>query len=269
MNSNADESNGQRLVDLVDSAPGARDFNVFDSVLSDLQPIFEFTKDLSGPEAVTALRRAFELFEQHIRQQQLAFVEFAVLNGWIGLERYITDEIVKLLLRVIADSGMDAANARVAQLFTFERIEKAVRGWGTIPYFENRLQVCSDLLAAYKLGLHSVVIPTLLPLAEGLAAEIVRGDPSSTRVVRQAAALKLRMNPDEPLEKFSDAILTIVEKMYYARTDFGQPVQAGWFNRHRILHGRSASYATPSNSIRAFLLVDTLADIWESSKRLG
>ena len=65
MNSNADESNGQRPIDLVDSAPGAGEFNVFESVLSDLQPIFELTKDLSGPEAATALRGAFELFEAH------------------------------------------------------------------------------------------------------------------------------------------------------------------------------------------------------------
>jgi hypothetical protein len=269
MNSNVDESNGQRPVDLANSAPGAGELNVFDSALSDLQPIFELTKDLSGPEAAIALRRAFELFEQHIDQQQVAFVEFAVRNGWIGLERYITDEIVKLLLRVIAESGMDAANACVAKVFRFERIEKAVKGWGTIPYFENRLQVCSDLLAAYKLGLHSVVIPTLLPLAEGLAAEIVGGDPSSTNFVRRAAQQKLGTNPDQPSEKFSDAIVTIVEKMYYAKADFGQPVEAGRFNRHRILHGRIASYATPSNSIRAFLLVDTLADIWQTSKRLG
>jgi hypothetical protein len=266
MNSNADDSNGQQALD---AAPvDGEEFDVFESMLSDLQPVFDIAKDLSGPEAATLLRKAFELFEQNIRQQQRAFVKFAVDNGWIGLERHITDEIVTLLLDVIAESGIDAANARVPQLFTFERIEKAVNGWGNIPYFEKRSDICSDLFAAYKLGLHSVVIPALLPLAEGLAAEIVRGDSKGTKVISQAVALNAR-NPDQHLEEFAEAIVSIVGKIYYASTDFGQPVQPGWFNRHRILHGRSADYPTPSNSIRAFLLVDTLAGIWQRANRLG
>ncbi len=269
MNSKDEKLNQEQELDHEDAAPPGSAFDVFEALLSSLNPLFELARDLSGPDMAMVFRKAFELFEEHIRQQQRAFIEFAVENGWIGLERHITDEIVALLLKVIEENGVEAANARVPQVFPFESIETVVRGWYAVPYFENRLQICSDVLAAYKVGLHGVVIPALLPLAEGLALEIVKCNPRNTDTVTRAAALNAKMNSDRSTEEFCEAIARIVEEMYYARTDFGKPAEPGWFNRHRILHGRSADYATPSNSIRAFLLVDTFTDVWHELNRLG
>lgn len=52
----------------------------------------------------------------------------------------------------------------------------------------------------------------------------------------------------------------------YGRQDFSQSATPEQLNRHRILHGRVPDYGTAANSIRAFLLVDTVAGMWH---RLG
>jgi hypothetical protein len=61
---------------------------------------------------------------------------------------------------------------------------------------------------------------------------------------------------------FGAATMEILERSYYGWEDFSQPAIPEQFNRHRILHGRISDYGTAANSIRAFLLVDTVADMW-------
>ena len=50
--------------------------------------------------------------------------------------------------------------------------------------------------------------------------------------------------------------------LYYLKSNFEQAAAPGSFNRHRVLHGRIPDYGTAANSVRAFLLVDTVADMW-------
>jgi hypothetical protein len=135
-----------------------------------------------------------------------------------------------------------------------------VSNWASIPYLMCRRKICSDVIEAYRMGFHSLVIPALLPLAEGLACEIVQGDPSRTDTVKLAA--KIQMNHPTTDADFGAATLAVLEGSYYSKSNFGQAASPEAFNRHRILHGRTPDYATPANSIRAFLLVDTVADMW-------
>jgi len=104
------------------------------------------------------------------------------------------------------------------------------------------------------------VIPALLPLAEGLASEIVQGNPRRTDTVQRAA--KAQMNHPATDADFGSATLEILERSFYAEADFAQAAPPETLNRHRVLHGRIPDYGTAANSIRAFLLVDTVADMW-------
>jgi hypothetical protein len=219
---------------------------------------------LSRPEVAAAISAAFQDFECRMREEEKGFVDFIVQNGWVGLERHFTSDQLRLLIRISAEQGVDAANARVPDFFSEERLENMVQGWQSIPYFENRSQLCSDSIQAYGMGQHTLLIPALMPLAEGLSAEIVGGSPNATDKVRRAATAQ-NHHPSSDSE-FSVATVAIIEH-YYQRTNFGQDAAPALFNRHRILHGRSADYATPCNSLRAFLLVDTVADIWFRLKR--
>lgn len=242
------------------NSPCVPAFEIIGNVLPSLKPFFEFVEFLSRPECAKAIRQAHEDWEHHFRKQDQALLAFAVNCRWIGLERHFNSEQLWLLMRLAAENGEDAANTRVPEFFRVERIEEMVGGWATIPYLTCRQQIYLDAVEGYRLGLHTLVIPALLPLAEGLAYEIVQGNPGRTDTVTRAA--KVQVNHPTSDDDFGAATLAVLEDSYYLYTQFGQPANPGMFNRHRILHGRSPDYANAANSIRAFLLVDTVADIW-------
>jgi hypothetical protein len=238
------------------------------ALFSDMEPLFEAIARFSRPEVAAAfsaaIREAFEDFERRTREEEKAFVDFVVQNGWVGLERYFTSELLHLLVQIGAEQGIEAANARMPDIFSIERLETMVGGWRGIPYLEDRSQLCSEAIQAHRLGLHTLVPPALIPLAEGLAAEIVGGRPNATDKVRRAARAQ-QHHPSSDKE-FGVATVAVLED-YYQHTNFGKAAAPALFNRHLILHGRSADYHTPCNSLRAFLLVDTVADIWYRLKK--
>jgi hypothetical protein len=225
-----------------------------------LKPLFDIARHLAKPEVRAALAEGFKEFERRIQEEEQAFLDFIVRHGWIGLEHYVTSEQVRLFIKAESDSGPDAADKLVCACFLPESIETMISGWQQIPYFQTRKQVCDDVIRAYRMGIHSLVVPALLPLAEGICAEVDGIDPGSTRTV-QDAAKKVRFS-SEIDEDFGTAMIDVIEKSYYRKSDFR--VQESGFNRHRILHGRSADYATPANSLRAILLVQTVIRIYQS-----
>lgn len=230
-----------------------------ETVLPDFKPLFDLIRHLAKPEVRAALAEGLRDFERRIQEEEQAFLDFIVKHGWIGLEHYVTSEQLHLFLKAESQSGPEAAEQLVAACFPLETIEEMVSGWQHIPYFQARKQICADVIKAYQMGMHGLVIPALLPLAEGICAEVQGADPRSTRAV-QNAAKKVRFS-SELDENFGTAMVNVIEKFYYRKADFR--IHEPGFNRHRILHGRSGNYATPANSIRAILLVQTVVNIYQ------
>jgi hypothetical protein len=52
---------------------------------------------------------------------------------------------------------------------------------------------------------------------------------------------------------------TIVKTVVYSHFDFGTTTRPSSLNRHGILHGEIADYATEAHSLKTFLLIDTIA----------
>jgi hypothetical protein len=233
--------------------------SLVETLLPAFKPFFDLIEFFSKPENVKAVRQALEDWERSYQEHNRALLAFTVNNCWIGLERHFTDEQLSLLMRFAAESGDDAANKRLPDFFRIPRIEEMVARWSDIPYLKCRQRIYLDAVEAYRQNLHTLVIPALLPLAEGLAAEIVPAHARRTDAVTRAA--KVHVNQPSS-DDFGVATLSVLEDAYYLPTDFTQPAPREMFNRHRILHGRIPDYASAANSIRAFLLVDTVADFW-------
>lgn len=227
--------------------------------LEGLEPLFRFLALASMPGSAQAFRRAFENWKAYFEQQEKVLLAFTINHGLIGVERHFTDEQLWLLIRWTMEHGDAVVNQRLPEFFTLKEIEPMVDAWGSIPYLMSRKKICSDAVQAYRMGLHSLVIPALLPLAEGLASEIV---PDPRRVDAVKLASKAQMTHTTTDADFGAATLEILERLYYGRVDFAQPAALEQFNRHRILHGRVPDYGTAANSIRAFLLLDTVVDMW-------
>jgi hypothetical protein len=227
--------------------------------LESLQPLLQFVVLASMPGSADAFRQAFDDWKLYFQQQDKALLAFTIQHGLIGVERHFTEEQLWLLVRWTVEHGNDVVNRRLPEFVTLKQIQGMVNGWESIPYLMYRKKICADAVEAYRRGLHNLVIPALLPLAEGLASEIVP-DPRRTDTVKLAS--RAQMTQPSTDADFGAAALEILERSYYGSEDFSQPATPEQFNRHRILHGRIPDYGTAANSIRAFLLVDTVADMW-------
>ncbi len=228
--------------------------------LESLTPLLRFFALASMPGSAEAFRKAFEDWKLYFHQQDKVLLAFTIQHGLIGVERHFTDEQMWLLIRWTVEHGGGVVNRRLHEFLSLKEIEAIVNSWSSIPYLMSRKKICDDAVEAYRTGLHTLVIPALLPLAEGLASEIAPCGPRRTDTVKLAS--KAQMSHPSTDSDFGAATLEILECSYYGREDFAQPAAPEQFNRHRILHGRVPDYGTAANSIRAFLLVDTVADMW-------
>jgi hypothetical protein len=228
--------------------------------LEGLQPLLRFLVLGALPGSHKGFKQAFEDWKLYFQQQDKVLLAFTINHGLIGVERHFTDEQLWLLIRWNMEHGDEVVNRRLPEFVTLKAIQEMVRGWESIPYLMCRKKISADVLDAYELGLHTLVTPALLPLAEGLASEIAPCDPRCTNAVKLVS--KAQMSHPTTNADFGSATVEILERFYYGWQDFSQPATPGQFNRHRILHGRVPDYGTAANSIRAFLLVDTVADMW-------
>lgn len=234
--------------------------DLINTFLESLTPLLRFFALASMPGSAEAFRKAFEDWKLYFQQQDKVLLAFTIQHGLIGVERHFTDEQLWLLIRWTLEHGSDVVNRRLHEFLSIKEIEAIVHSWASIPYLMSRKKICDDAVEAYGMGLHTLVVPALLPLAEGLASETAQCDPRRTDTVKLAS--KTQMSHPSTDADFGAATLEILERYYYGREDFARPASPEQFNRHRILHGRVPDYGTAANSTRAFLLVDTVADMW-------
>jgi hypothetical protein len=189
---------------------------------------------------------------------------FAVLTrgGWLGMERHLTGPQVRTILDIAQRSGDDAANRAIANYFAkddWALVTAMSEEWFDIPYFKAREPIVRDAIAAHRSGKFTLSVPTLLPLAEGLAAEIV-GPIPNVNVVKQVA----RDWKTQEQELWTQLYVDVVIDVMYGNVDFAN--KPPYLNRHFILHGRAADYATDLNSLRVILLVDSVAHLWREKE---
>ena len=202
--------------------------------------------------------------EVHLKAQEKLHA-----TGWIGLEDHLIDEE----LDQVAEQPDEGLDAYVSGLFAeneHERLREMLDDWMDVPYLAIREPLLQQCLAAHVAGLWGVVIPTLLPLVDGLSAEIAQvpgilGDRKAGEVIKVSAVISAYRS-DAVLETIADRWTTItiefVQNQVYRCTKFGvDSPPPNPFNRHWILHGRLPEYWSEANSLRAFLLVYVLAQV--------
>jgi hypothetical protein len=190
---------------------------------------------------------------------------FAVLTrgGWLGMERHLTGPQVRTILQIAQASGDDAANRAIANYFAKDDwaiVTAMSEEWFDIPYFKAREPIIRDAIAAHQAGKFTLSVPALLPLAEGLSAEIV-GPIPHVNVVKQVA----RDWTTQEQELWTQLYVDVVIDVMYDNVDFTN--KPPYLNRHFILHGRVPDYATDLNSLRVILLADSVAHLWRAKQK--
>ena len=142
------------------------------------------------------------------------------------------------------------------------RISEITDGWSSIPYLRDRQAIIRDALSAHREGRFTLSVPALLPLVEGLSVEILGNAVRNENAVKAVARDWKQRESEVWAQVFADVIEHVVYKRYDFRTD-----PAPYLSRHGILHGRIPDYANEVNSIRVFLLIDAVADLWFAKQK--
>ncbi len=245
-----------------------------------LDDIFGFVQLISGDAA--GMRKAAEQWMNDLQKNMAALVEqlakanaeyekveteaFEVLRrgGWLGMERHLTGPQVRTILSIAKTRGETVASNALKNYFGADDHALLIsmsETWLGIPYFKRREQIVRDAMAAHRAGQYTLTIPALLPLAEGLSAEIV-GKVGSQNVAKAVARQWKAREKEIWAELYSYVVIHVIYKTY----DFARD-QAPYLNRNGILHGRVPDYGTELNSLRVFLFVDCVADLWRKNER--
>lgn len=234
--------------------------NLHDNVVQNTQDWMtelQRTLDNSSREFAAAMAQ----FE---KEQDEAFKVIA-LGGWVGMERHFTSLQARVVHQLHNAEGDVAMNNAVADYFNRNDcalLSEMVDTWSRIPYLSLRKSIIEDVLWAHRQGRSTVSIPALLPLAEGLSADIMGGPVRDRNVVKAVARdWKLRET-----EIWSEVFADVVEHVIYRYYDFYTD-PAPYLSRHGILHDRVSNYATPLNSVRVFLLIDAIGFLWLDKQR--
>jgi len=163
---------------------------------------------------------------------------FEILNrgGWLGMERHLTGPQERLIHQIAKSKGEDEAHEILRKLFStndWNLLAAMIEQWVDIPYLRNREKIVRDALAAHRARQYTLSVPALLPLAEGLSAEIV-GSAVGRQNVAKAVARDWKAREQEV---WAEIYLDLVTNVFYKYYDFDKD-PAPYLNRNGILHGR-------------------------------
>lgn len=226
----------------------------------------------SAEEFIAELSRNFTAMAEQVAKgmaeyEKMEAEAFELLKrgGWLGMERHLTGPQVRSILEISKTHGEQKAHDAIREYFSANDcrlLEEMTDEWLDAPYLKQRKEIILNVLAAHRSGQYTLSVPALLPLAEGLSAEII-GKTAGRQNVVKAVARNWRAKEKEVwTELYSDVVIHAIYETY----DFDKD-PAPYLNRNGILHGRVADYGTELNSLRVFFLVDSVADRWRAGQK--
>ena len=240
-----------------------------DVVRETMEPINQVRAAIAAipPEQVEALRQIFANLRAELDVELLkdkvggpAFKLFAKL-GFTGLESYMSLPELEYILKLSKTKGRKAVEQRVFRIFKKRRyrlLNSMMDAWWLVPYMRKRKKAVRAAINAHKIRNYELAIPTLLPLIDGLAAEIIGKTAASKRKTIQTKAAAALYHAQEA-EVWSECVEQVVRALIYKDYDFQKAKRPpSSVNRHGILHGRVVGYGTELNSYRVILLLNVM-----------
>jgi len=144
----------------------------------------------------------------------------------------------------------------------YRRLGRMVRRWDDNEYFRRRRHIYNQALMAHRRGWYNLTVPALMPLVEGGARDYLQEEHGITERSGRVAieeALNRNIPPSVFREELQQALIRFLTSSTFADTDCGDVLPSGYeLNRHGVAHSRHLRYGTEANSLRCFLLLETL-----------
>ena len=206
-----------------------------------------------------------EFWRKLAEDEREAFALFARL-GLASLETLLTDEQVQRILELQRQEGDTAALTYILSAFQvgdYKLLDEMVEGWYEVPYMAARRKAISSATNAHKRGEYELAIPTLLPLIDGLSAEIEVTLPVRAKKLIKVKHVAKEYSKIEP-ELSSECLVQVVEKLIFQEVDLRNPqTVSGSNNRDGILHGRVSDYGTEQHSYQVMLLLNMTVAVYQ------
>lgn len=188
-------------------------------------------------------------------------------NGWWILPDDITGPIQREILTLDEKGKSGKVDTYLCSLFkenNHRLLEAKLSEWTKVPYLADREQLVQDCLWAHRQSKYTLCIPSLLTFVDGLIRTFLKDTPTAinrkkkkkqkTTPVKDFVAFYKTIEPELWAESFS----MIVDDFIYQHFRFGSNKPHTSLNRHGIMHGELFDYGTETNSLKLFLVVDTI-----------
>jgi hypothetical protein len=185
-------------------------------------------------------------------------------HGWWILSRDINGPVKRALLQLGREGKAAEIDRYLCSLFSENdaaRLRQKIESWFKIPYLTDRREIIFDSLDAHTRGKWTLTVPTLLPLVDGLMRRFRKEhlrrskNPHKTMHADRFVDYYRRKRP----KLFGKSLKHFMLKQMFAKFDLNNGASPSSINRHAILHGEIFDYATQANSLRVFLLLDTIS----------
>jgi hypothetical protein len=192
-------------------------------------------------------------------------------RGWLGVERHLTTVQLAKLVHVQGRGKGAEIDRRMCAAFRRNRgarLRSMTKAWKAVPYLNDRRHIIRQAQAAHLEKRYALSIAALLPLVDGLAAEVRRANMSlvpATSKKRRVIAVNDVVHLYDPAQgrsrHWSAVVLMAVSQRIFKDYDFDTQRAPAKNNRHGVLHGRIPQYASEKHSLQTFLLLDVMACI--------
>ena len=186
-------------------------------------------------------------------------------SGWSILPRDITCPIQRKILTLDQNGESGEVDSYLCSLFKEDNhllLEAKLSEWTKVPYLAKREQITQECLWAHKQAKYTLCIPSLLAIVDGLTRTFLKDTPTAINNKKKKRTTRVKdfstfYKTIEPA-LWGESFTMIVDDLIFQNFRFGSKKPRTSLNRHGIMHGDIFDYGTEANSLKLFLLVDTI-----------
>lgn len=222
--------------------------------------------------------------------------EFLLQNGWI-FSPYLSHKAIEGELN--SDSILKKKNSEINTIYenffsknNYQEIENMINSWSNNKFFGNRIEIftdCLTILRVFRINKKNIkinparmILPLLIAQIDGITSEYAKDkglmiDQTQWKDASGKIVNKFDSIWSQPCDNDSEifTIRMLEEYLFGKAYPYGQknpnknnetPQKVKLrpffqFNRHKIMHGEDLNFGTIDNVLRAFLLLDFLANL--------
>lgn len=258
-----------------------RDYAPILRAVEDQQRIFQsLTDEVRMVEAATRIAGQVSAFQAQLEPLALKLREAIGINeervhstvlaklrsrGWVALETQLSYwELADLA--VLPEDALDQHLCRLFGYDDHKRLAQMIGAWQEVPYLRDRDELLTQCMSAHRQGLWAVVIPAVLPLLEGLSAEIAKltipgANVAKNTITKVILSYRAEDVPDNSISDWTAMVVEFVQAQVFRTSDFAGAPPPNPLNRHWILHGRVNQYWSETKALQLWLLLHALAEV--------